>query len=161
MHTARQRTSGHRPLRQLVGLVLVMVVTMAGATLGLSNSSSLAFGAIAPSSTSGSVTITPSGSRSCTLGVTCIDVSTGHAASFSVTGDSSASYTITLPSSTTLSDSNGNSMTVDTFKDSEGGSSTLDILGNDAFEVGATLHVGGGQSPGDYGGSFEVTVNYQ
>lgn len=161
MHTTRQYTPGYRPLRRLAGLIMVTVATMAGATLGLSNSSSLAFGTIAPSSTNGSVTITPSGSRSCTLGVTCIDVSTGHAASFSVSGDPSYAYTISLPASTALSDSDGNSMTVDTFRDSEGGSSTLDTSGNDTFQVGATLHVGGHQSPGDYGGSFQVMVNYQ
>ncbi|HZG32609.1 MAG TPA: DUF4402 domain-containing protein [Sphingopyxis sp.] len=33
-------------------------------------------------------------------------------------------------------------------------------LGNYNFPVGATLEVGANQAPGDYAGSFTITLNY-
>ena len=79
-------------------------------------------------------------------------------ASFDVTGDGNANYSITLPSSTTLS-SGGNTMIVDTFNHDAGASPTL-VGGSDTFNVGATLHVGATQASGTYSGTFSVTVNY-
>ncbi len=83
---------------------------------------------------------------------------TPAAASFNVTGDGNANYSITLPSSTTLS-SGGDTMTVDTFNHDAGATPTL-AGGADTFNVGATLNVGATQAVGTYSGTFDVTVNY-
>ena len=40
------------------------------------------------------------------------------------------------------------------------GAGQLDALGNQTLTIGATLNVGANQAPGDYSGSFSVTVAY-
>ena len=104
----------------------------------------------------GTVTITPAGGR--TLVNVIGWVGSFNAAGFSVTGEGSQTYAITLPSSATLT-SGGNTMTVDTFTHDAGGSPTLSG-GSDSFNVGATLQVGGSQAAGVYSGTYAVTVNY-
>ena len=80
------------------------------------------------------------------------------AAAFDVTGEGASTYSITLPSSATLS-SGANTMTVDTFNHDAGATPTLSG-GSDTFNVGATLNVGATQASGTYSGTFSVTVNY-
>ncbi len=106
--------------------------------------------------TAGTVTVTPAGARSSVD----VDLFGGFpsAATFNVTGASGANYSITLPSSATLT-SGGNTMTVDTYTDDAGATPTL-VGGSDTFNVGATLHVGATQVSGTYSGTFAVTVNY-
>ena len=115
------------------------------------------FGTMTPTGTAGTVTVTPAGARSSVN----VDLLGGvpSAASFDVTGDGNANYSITLPSSTTLS-SGGDTMTVDTFTDDAGASPILPSGGSDTFNVGATLNVGATQVAGTYSGTFAVTVHY-
>ncbi len=69
-------------------------------------------------------------------------------------------YSITLPSSATLT-SGGNTMTVDTFTHDEGALPKLPSgTGSETFNVGATLNVGAVQAGGTYSGTFAVTVSY-
>ncbi len=75
-----------------------------------------------------------------------------------MTGAVGQTYSITLPSSATLT-SGGNTMTVDTYTDDAGATPTLPG-GSDTFNVGATLNVGADQAKGSYSGTFLVTVNY-
>jgi hypothetical protein len=114
------------------------------------------FGTMVPTGTAGTVTVTPAGARSSVN----VDLLGGFpaAASFDVTGEGANTYSITLPSSATLT-SGGNTMTVDTFTDDAGATPTL-AGGSDAFNVGATLNVGATQVAGTYSGTFAVTVNY-
>ena len=105
---------------------------------------------------SGTVTIAPNGSRT-SSNVTLWAGSFGSV-TFNVSGYSSESYSVTLPSSATLT-SGGNTMTVDTFTHDAGGSPSLSS-GSDNFNVGATLNVGATQTGGAYTGTFAVTVGY-
>jgi hypothetical protein len=120
------------------------------------------FGNLAVSSTDpGTVVLLPNNTRNKTGGVS-LPATTGtvSAASFTVSGENGYSYTITLPSSLTIS-SGGNSMTVNTFTSTPSNTGTL-TGGTSTLNVGATLNVAAGQASGTYtsGGGFTVTVNY-
>ncbi|MFQ5775253.1 MAG: DUF4402 domain-containing protein [Kiloniellaceae bacterium] len=128
--------------------------------IAISNVNSLEFGKVAAGTASSVVRISSAGARSLVSGdATLVSGGTIQAASFSVTGEASTGYAITLPSSITIS-AGANNMTVNTFTDSKGGTSTLDGTGNDTFTVGADLTVGASQAAGAYTGTFNVTVNY-
>ena len=104
-----------------------------------------------------------------TGGVTQPGTQTGTvaAAVFNVGGEGGMAYSITLPSSAaTLTGSVSGTMTVDTFTTSAVSgtlgtlSSTLGSAGTQSFYVGGVLHVGANQNPGNYSGTFTVTVAY-
>ncbi len=126
------------------------------APISISSSANLDFGTMVPTGTAGTVTVTPAGARSSVN----VDLLGGlpSAAAFDVTGEGANTYSITLPSSATLT-SGGNTMTVDTYTDDAGATPTLSG-GSDTFNVGATLNVGATQAEGTYSGTFSVTVNY-
>ncbi len=126
------------------------------APISISSTGDMDFGTMLTTGTAGTVTVTPAGARSSVN----VDLFGGlpAAAAFNATGASGQTYSITLPSSATLS-SGGNTMTVDTFTDDAGATPTLSG-GSDTFNVGATLHVGATQVSGTYSGTFSVTVNY-
>ncbi len=132
-----------------------VTITIA-APISISAVGDMDFGTMVPTGTAGTVTVTPAGARSSVN----VDLLGGFpaAASFDVTGEGANTYSITLPSSATLT-SGGNTMTVDTFTDDAGATPTL-AGGSDAFNVGATLNVGATQVAGTYSGTFAVTVNY-
>ena len=125
-------------------------------SIGISNTQSLKFGTFA-TSTSGNVVISTSGNRSSSGGVLLLG-GTYQSASFNVTGTANCSYSISLPSSTSMS--NGSqSMTINSFtKNPSNGS--LNSSGYQNLDVGATLQASSGQQEGSYSGSFTVTVNY-
>ncbi len=81
------------------------------APISISSSGDMDFGTMLTTGTAGTVTVTPAGARSSVD----VDLFGGFpaAASFDVTGAVNQAYSITLPSSATLS-SGGNTMTVDT-----------------------------------------------
>ena len=126
------------------------------APISISSSGDMDFGTMVTTGTAGTVTVTPAGARSSTD----VDLLGGvpSAASFDVTGEGANTYSITLPSSATLT-SGGDTMTIDTFNHDAGGTPTLSG-GSDTFNVGATLNVGATQAAGTYSGTFSVTVNY-
>ena len=126
------------------------------APISISSSGDLAFGTMLTTGTAGTVTVTPAGARSSVD----VDLLGGFpaAAAFDVTGEWANTYSITLPSSATLT-SGGDTMTIDTFNHDAGGTPTLSG-GSDTFNVGATLNVGATQAGGTYSGTFSVTVNY-
>ncbi len=133
-----------------------VTITIA-APISISNTANLDFGTMVTTGTAGTVTVTPAGARSSVD----VDLLGGvpAAAAFDVTGEGNANYSITVPSSTTLS-SGGDTMTVDTFTDDAGASPRLPGGGSETFNVGATLNVGATQAAGTYSGTFSVTVNY-
>ncbi len=128
----------------------IAVTATLGAAISISNSSSLEFGKMEPTGVPGTVTISTSGTR--TSSNVNLWPSSVSAASFNVSGEGNESYTVTLPSSATLT-SGGNTMTVDTFTHDAGGSPSLSG-GSANFNVGAT------QTAGAYTGTFAVTVGY-
>jgi len=112
--------------------------------------------------TGGTVVMTPAGVRSVTGGVTLPAVAgVVTAASFTVNGQGTYTYAITLPVAATTLTSGANTMTANTFTSTPSGTGAL-VAGTQTLNVGATLNVAAAQAPGVYvsGVPFSVTVNY-
>lgn len=121
------------------------------------------FGNVAvQAATGGTVILDPAGSRTSTGGVT-LPATTGtvSAASFTINGNSSYTYSITLPSSAVTLTNGAATMTATTFTSTPSATGTL-TAGTQTLTVGATLNVGAAQTAGVYvsGTPFNVTVNY-
>lgn len=123
------------------------------------------FGNIAVSaSTGGSVTLGITGTRTTSgSGVTLpATAGTVAAAAFTVSGEARYTYAITLPSSCTLSDGSGHTMSVSSFASSPSSAGTLSSSGVESLKVSATMSVAAAQAPGTYTNvnGVPVTVNY-
>lgn len=127
------------------------------APISIGETASLSFGTVTTSATAGTVVITTAGARTVTGGVSTLGGAPA-AGAFSVAGEGTASYTVSLPSSASLSGP-GTAMTVDGFSIS--GLTTRSLVGGaDTFSLGATLNVNANQTSGAYSGSYTVSVNY-
>jgi hypothetical protein len=112
--------------------------------------------------TGGTVVLTPAGVRSVTGGVTMPAVfGTVTAATFTVNGQGTYTYAITLPAAATTLTSGANTMTATTFTSNPSATGVL-AAGTQTLNVGATLNVAAAQAAGLYvsGTPFSVTVNY-
>ena len=124
------------------------------------------FGNVAVSATlAGTVVLAPAGTRTTggAGGVTLpATVGTVAAANFTVSGQASYTYAITLPSSCTITDAASHSMTVNGFTSNPSSTGALSALGSQTLTVGATLNVTAGQAAGTYTNAtgVPVTVNY-
>jgi hypothetical protein len=130
--------------------------------ISITKTADMSFGNVAvQSSTAGTVVLATDNSRTQTGGVT-LPATTGtvSAAIFTVSGEGAYTYTITLPSSLTISNSAIN-MTINTFTSTPSGTGTLSS-GSQTLKVGATLNVAAAQAAGTYTSAtpFNVTVNY-
>ena len=92
-----------------------------------------------------------------------------QASTCTTSGDVAATYGVTLPASTTLSNGAGQSMTVNNFTISGDGDANPYTrllendgtgLGADTFGVGGRLNVGANQASGTYSGTYVVSVQY-
>jgi len=130
------------------------------APIAVTQATALSFGNMSPTTAAGSVVISTAGARTAT-NVDLLTGGTTTAAAFNVTGDNSATFAITLPTSTTLTGP-GPAMAVSSFNHDEGGTPALDGSGSAAFNIGATLAVdtSANQTAGAYSGTYNVTVNY-
>jgi len=123
------------------------------------------FGNVAVSATlAGTAVLAPAGTRTTggAGGVTLpATVGTVTAATFTVSGQASYTYAITLPASATIT-SSGNTMTVNAFTSSPSATGLLSSGGSQTLTVGATLNVAAGQASGTYtnASGVPVTVNY-
>jgi hypothetical protein len=135
----------------------------------LAASRDLAFGNVVPSAALGTMVLTAASSTaaSVTGGVTKpgTQVGTVTSAQFDVGGEGGFTYTITLPGSAATITSGSDTMTVGTFTSSivvtAGAlSNAIGAAGLQTFYVGGTLNVGANQNPGNYTGTFGVTVAY-
>ncbi len=116
----------------------------------------LDFGNICRSSTQQTITVRADGTATPTN--TLCPLTTTHADSFTVTGNTGQSFDVSLPA--TASISNGSdTLTIDNFTSS---CTTNCVLENGAhtFTVGGTLTVPGGSSVGEYTGSYPVSITY-
>ena len=124
------------------------------------------FGNVAVSaSLAGTVVMDPAGVRTTggAGGVTLpATAGTVAAANFTVSGQGSYTYAITLPSSCTITDAGSHTMTVDGFTSTPSATGTLSSGGTQTLTVGATLNVAAGQAAGTYTNAtgVPVTVNY-
>jgi len=123
----------------------------------------LSFGNIVAGTTAGTVTVSHGGSRTKTGGVTSPAATPGTitAAKFNISGLPNATYSITLPTSITITKNGGSeTMTIENFNSDPNGTGTIGIDGTQILAVGATLNVGESQAAGTYQGDFSVTVAY-
>ena len=138
--------------------------------LTIANNTALIFGSIAQNKgLAGTVVVTPASGRSTTGGALLPAVGTaGAAATFTVTGEGTSAYTITLPTTDLVLNGTvaSTTMMMNTFTVAEGAvgtvlgtTGTLDG-GTGNLNVGATLVMTAAQSSGTYTGSFPVTVAY-
>lgn len=125
----------------------------------------LVFGRFAPGA-GGTVTVSTGGVRSNT-GAVLMTGAAPSAARFNITGDASATYSITHSGSTSLN--NGpSSMALTKFSDltaanATSGVATSGVLsagGTQSLYVGGTLAVAASQAPGVYTGTVVATVEY-
>jgi len=129
--------------------------------LALTKVSDMDFGTIAVTGTAGTVVLGTDNSRTA-VGPALVPPAAGVAASFTVAGEASRTFTITLPADGTVSLISGaNTMAADAFVHNAGGAPALDGAGAAAFTVGATLSVAANQAAGIYtSANFPVTINY-
>jgi Domain of unknown function (DUF4402) len=123
------------------------------------------FGNVAVSATvSGTAVLAPAGTRTTggSGGVT-LPATTGTvtAATFTVSGQASYTYAITLPGSCTITDGS-HTMNVNAFTSTPSATGTLSTGGTQTLTVGATLNVSAAQASGVYTNAtgVPVTVNY-
>jgi hypothetical protein len=129
------------------------------------------FGNVVSSSTLGTVVLTSSGDRTVTGGAgTMGQAGSVSAATFDVTGQKDATYSIALPLLATLNQESGTlgvAMTVTAFTSSLTASAlplvwngVMGTAGTGTFNVGGTLNVGMNQAAGLYTGTFPVLLAY-
>jgi hypothetical protein len=128
--------------------------------ISITPGTALNFGDVVPSGAVGTVTVTPAGVRSSAGGASLGSGAAVAAGAFTVNGQASATYAITLPAGPATVTSGANSMTVDTFTSSLGATGTLSAGGSQGLSIGATLNVGVNQAAGSYTGTYQVTVAY-
>src|SRR3954468_5543181 len=120
------------------------------------------FGNVAVSATvAGTAVLAPAGTRTTggAGGVTLPATNgTVSAASFTVSGQPSYTYAITLPSSCSITDGSSHNMTVNSFTSSPASTGTLSSTGSDILNVGATLNVSAAQASGVYSNATGVPV---
>lgn len=129
-------------------------------TINIVAQNGVVFGDISSSSSSGTVSIDTSGSRTATGGVTINTSTSGSPANFEVSGDPNGLYDITLPVSVVLTSGAGDNMTVDNFSSTPDSNGQLDAGGTQSLGVGARLNVGSFQPFGAYSGLMSTTVEY-
>jgi hypothetical protein len=129
--------------------------------LSVSKVANLAFGDVVAGATAGTVVLAPAGTRTSTGGVTLGNATGVAAGQFSIDGEPSQSYAITVsPSSLSLTGP-GTAMKVDTWVVSPTSPGVLPAAPPAALALGGTLHVNANQAQGSYSGILTVSANYQ
>ena len=148
---------GLRLLLALAGLGCLSVLH--AANIGISSSQALSFGKFVAAT--GSVTVSPSGTRIASGGVVLLQTGPGQAAQFVVSGNADVTYAVTLPADGTVSISNGGtSVSVNAFASSPATTGLLSGGGTQLLNVGARLDVTAGLPAGAYSGTFSIVVDY-
>ncbi|MBV8503755.1 MAG: DUF4402 domain-containing protein [Paucibacter sp.] len=154
------RSPSRSPSIEAAALLSLLLVSAGAAAQSISNSSSLSFGAFAAGN-GGTITVSTLGARSQSGGVVLASSgSSASAAQIIVSGTASASVAFTLPANGTVVLSDGShTMALNNFVSNPSGSG---ILGGGTLmlAIGASLSVSPSQVPGNYTGSFDVTVDY-
>jgi hypothetical protein len=135
------------------------------AAMGIvTNPVELSFGSVmASASTAGILKQTAAARPARTgIGVALSSDAAVSAATFSVTGDGSATYAIMLPSGPETATHAGcaDEVTFTPFSSLPGGTGLLGAAGTQTIYVGGTLNVAKSQRPGVYTGTFNLTVAY-
>ena len=159
MQTSRSPSRSHSTKAGALSALLLLCGGSTGAQT-LANNTSLSFGSFTAGS-GGTVTVNAAGARSKTGGVVVSSQGVPSAAQFTITGTNSSAVTISLPTDGTVLLSDGShTMALTGFVSNPNGTGILGGGGTLTISVGAVLNVGNAQPPGNYTGSFNVTVNY-
>lgn len=129
------------------------------APIQIAQTTPLNFGVVGGSTSATNVILAHDNSRS---GSATLYTGFGAAAAtgiFEVQGTPEATFTITLPTSVTLTDNNTNTMTVTAWTTNLT-TPAIELDGEVEMRVGATLNVGANQAAGTYNGTYAVTVAY-
>ena len=131
-------------------------------TLAVTSTSGLSFGTLAPSATAGTVVVAPDGARSATGGVTLLSANAGSAGAVNLAGTAALAYTVTMPTSVTLTAaSGGQTMTLSSLTTNlTSNAGTLGGTGAGTFNIGGTLNVAANQTVASYSGIVPVTVTW-
>lgn len=148
-----------------LGLFLFLFGNSSEAALSISNIRSLAFGAFAPGK-GGTVTVTPGGMRRKSGDVTLISIGgAATSAAFLVSDNepvnAARAYNISLPQEGEISINNGAATIAITDFYSDPAYQGRLTEGAQIIRVGATLRVPPRLPPGQYSGTFNLTVIYQ
>jgi hypothetical protein len=135
--------------------------------IAITNTANLSFGSIAAGATTGTVTVSPNGTRNVGGGAVAAG-GTATAAQFNVTGQTGLAYNIDFTGTSTSLTSGADSMTFTTVSDvtasaittGNAASGTL-TAGAQTIYVGGSLAVGANQNAGTYTGTISVAVAYQ
>jgi len=129
--------------------------------IAISEVTAMSYGNIAGSGAVGTAVLDTADGLTVTGGVTALSGSTPASGAFSVTGQGTSTYSITLPTSVTLTGPGAATMTITGLGHSAGATPAL-AAGAASFKIGGSLAVGINQAAGTYAsGAFPVTVNYQ
>jgi len=145
----------------VTGQVFAEVVEVITAT----ETSQLNFGRFSPGSQGGEIIITPDGNIS-TTGTVVMSGGVHNAATFNITGEEGATFSVTLPAGpVTLNHINdAKTMVVDTWVSDPSQGMWIDLsdYGSQVVKVGATLEVGirNDNPVGLYSGSYSITFAY-
>lgn len=143
------------------GHVFAEVIAVFSAT----ETSQLNFGRFAPGPSGGEIVLTPQGSIS-VLGNIYVGTGTHNPASFYISGDSEASFTVSLPGSPVVlrHASSAKTMVIEDWLSVPGPGVGAGILqdGSQVVYIGATLKVGSPQDNpvGIYTGTYSVTFDF-
>ncbi|NCP22514.1 MAG: DUF4402 domain-containing protein [Erythrobacter sp.] len=124
-------------------------------TLEHVNGAALNFGTFTTGDAGGTIVVDQTGVGTSTGEVTLMGGSVEAADAFTVAGDPNRAFTIA-----TAGGSVTNGTDTMNFTTSAATSGALDAAGESEFSVGGTLSVAGGESAGNYAGSYNVTVAY-
>ncbi len=150
-----------RLLPAIISLAALIAPNSWALDIAIESMQGLSFGSFVAGS-GGSVRVNTSGVRSAGGDVLLVPSSESSAARFTVSGDANATYTIQLPGNDFVKLAGpGADMTINDFASSPSGAAgQLGAGGSQTLSVGGTLSVASGQAPGNYSGTFSVTVNY-
>ncbi|MDB5095704.1 MAG: hypothetical protein JWM80_125 [Cyanobacteria bacterium RYN_339] len=129
--------------------------------LALTKTANPSFGDVVAGGTAGTVLLTTAGARTSTGGVTLGNGTGVSAGTFSLTGEPSTAYAVTVSPTTLSLTGPGTAMTVDTWVLSPTSPGVLPAVPPATLLVGGTLHVNANQTQGSYTGILTVSANYQ
>jgi|GEM_PF-3192007 len=144
----------------IAGLLLSLLPSLAeGGITSVTKSTDLQFGRLVNLGAAGTIVLSSAGARTASGGVRLVSGGTVSAGAFTATGGNHSRYTITLPANNTVVISyRGSQIRLSNF------TCSVPLTGNlpgktMTFSVGATGTVSPNPTPGNYRGSFTVTVN--
>jgi Mat/Ecp fimbriae major subunit len=126
--------------------------------LSITETAQMNFGTIGPTSSTGHVTLSPSGAVTGPFGYYL--AGPANAGAFSVRGSNNCTVTISFTPGSLSGSSPSSSMTITNFTSNTGPTAVLTNGGRLTFSVGADLVVNSGQPGGTYNGTYGVTVVY-